>query len=213
MVALAPAETDQGRDGRTLRRQQSYDRAVDALLDLLASGNPAPTAQEIAARSGISVRTVFRLTEDIESLHAAAVARQMERTAHLYDPLPTGGNVAERIRRLVAARRAAFEAIAPVRRVGDRLAAGSPRIAEGLALHHRILRAQVAQLFARELGSLTPAQRTIALDAADVAAGWETWDQLRRSKARGAPAAAKVVTALLDGVFREPPSPPSAKAD
>jgi TetR/AcrR family transcriptional regulator, regulator of autoinduction and epiphytic fitness len=207
MVALAapvPAETDRVRDGRVLRRQQSYERAVDALLDLLVSGNPAPTAQEIAARSGISVRTVFRLTEDIESLHAAAVTRQMERTAHLYEPLPTEGTVAERIRRLVAARRAVFEAIAPVRRVGDRLAAGSPRIADGLALHHRILRAQVAQLFAGELASLPAAQRTVALDAADVAAGWETWDQLRRSK-RSASGAAKVVTALLDGLFRETP--------
>jgi IclR helix-turn-helix domain len=62
-------------DGRARRRLHSYERAVDALLDLLEAGNPAPTAQEIAARSGISVRTVFRLTEDIETLHAAAWSR------------------------------------------------------------------------------------------------------------------------------------------
>src|SRR6516162_6461394 len=78
-AADAPLE-----DGRTRRRLNSYERAVDAFLDLVESGNDAPTAQQIAERSGISVRTVFRLTEDIESLHAAGILRQMERTAHLY---------------------------------------------------------------------------------------------------------------------------------
>src|ERR1700722_20308308 len=62
-------------DGRTRRRLNSYERAVDALLDLIESGNEAPTAQQIAERSGISVRTVFRLSEDIGSLHVAAVLR------------------------------------------------------------------------------------------------------------------------------------------
>src|SRR5580698_3664901 len=85
-------------DGRNRRRANSFERAVDALLDLIESGNPSPTAQEIAGRSGVSVRTVFRLTEDIESLHAAAVMRQMERTAHLYAELPNTGNVTSRAR-------------------------------------------------------------------------------------------------------------------
>ena len=162
-------------DGRARRRLDSYERAVDALLDLLEAGNPAPTAQEIAARSGISVRTVFRLTEDIETLHAAAVTRQMERTAHLYQPL-----------------------------AADRLAAGSARIADGLALHHLVLRTQVAELFETTLASMPPSRRVVALDAADVAAGWETWDLLRRTRGLGPPAAAKVVAPLLQGVLTPP---------
>ena len=191
-------------DGRARRRLDSYERAVDALLDLLEAGNPAPTAQEIAARSGISVRTVFRLTEDIETLHAAAVTRQMERTAHLYQPLAADGPVPTRIRLLVEHRRRVFEAIAPVRRVADRLAAGSARIADGLALHHLVLRTQVAELFETTLASMPPSRRVVALDAADVAAGWETWDLLRRTRGLGPPAAAKVVATLLQGVLTPP---------
>jgi ribosomal protein RSM22 (predicted rRNA methylase) len=85
-------------DGRSRRRANSFERAVDALLDLIESGNPSPTAEDIAERSGISVRTVFRLTQDIESLHAAAVMRQMERSAHLYVKLPNTGSVTSRAR-------------------------------------------------------------------------------------------------------------------
>lgn len=210
MVALTTTQPDAERatDGRSLRRLHSYERAVDALLDLLEAGNPAPTAQDIAARSGISVRTVFRLTDDIEALHAAAVTRQMERTAHLYRPLPSDGSLAVRIRRLVEHRLTVFESIAPTRRVADRLAAGSARIADGLALQHRVLRGQVAELFADELETMSPARRAVVLDAADVAAGWGTWDQLRRTKGLAAPAAAKVVTALLEGVVCAAPAAP-----
>jgi AcrR family transcriptional regulator len=188
-------------DGRTLRRLNSYDRAVDALLDLIESGNETPTSQQIAERSGISVRTVFRLTADIESLHAAGVLRQMERTAHLYVTLPTTGSLASRLRALVKNRVTVFEAIAPVRRVGDRLAATSDLITEGLQLHHMLLRTQVAEVFEAELTRMTRSRRPTALDAIDVAAGWETWDQLRRIKGLSATESARVVELLITGAL------------
>jgi AcrR family transcriptional regulator len=203
LEALAGLETGDGEespDGRTLRRLNSFERAVDALLDLIESGNTAPTAQQIADRSGISVRTVFRLTEDIDALHGAAVHRQVARTAHLYVRLPSTGTLSSRIRALVRNRVTVFEAIAPVRRVADRLD-GSAHIAEGLQLHHLILRAQVAEVFETELAAMPRSRRADALHAIDVSAGWETWDQLRRTTGLSAPAAARIVGMLLEGVL------------
>lgn len=184
-------------DGRNRRRANSFERAVDALLDLIESGNPSPTAEDIAERSGISVRTVFRLTQDIESLHAAAVMRQMERSAHLYVELPNTGSVTSRARALVRNRSTIFEAIAPVRRVGDRLASTSPQIAEGLQVHHLVLRLQIQELFAAELRAMSRGRRATVLDAVDVAASWETWDQLRRLKGLSVAASARVVNLLV----------------
>ncbi len=196
---ITPAEIA---DGRNRRRLNSYERAVDALLDLIESGNESPTAQEIADRSGISVRTVFRLTEDIESLHAAGVLRQMERTAHLYVTLPSTGPLTTRLRNLVKNRVTVFEVIAPVRRLGDRLATTSTRITEGLELHHMMLRTQVAEVFERELKRMPRHRRATALDAIDVAAGWETWDQLRRGKGLSVTSAARVMELLIAGALR-----------
>jgi AcrR family transcriptional regulator len=212
MAAILDALTDSGPDrttevldGRSRRRLNSYERAVDALLDLIEAGQPSPTAQQIADRSGISVRTVFRLTDDLESLHAAAVQRQMERTAHLYSKaLPTTGTLAVRIRALLKNRVTIFETIAPVRRVADRLAADSARIAEGLDLHHLLLRTQVAEVFETELAAVPRARRLDTLNATDVAAGWETWDQLRRTMNLPVASAAKVVTLMLEGVLLHP---------
>jgi AcrR family transcriptional regulator len=188
-------------DGRTLRRIHSYERAVDAVLSLITEGVDAPTAQQIADRSGISLRTVFRLTDDVESLHAAAVQRQTERIASLYTELPTTGFLDERIGALVENRAALFEAITPVRRVGERLAPSSVVIAQGLARHRRMLRAQLASVFAGELSSLTDDCRGQVLHAADVAASWGTWDQLRRCSGLSRKESMRVVRRLLGGVF------------
>jgi AcrR family transcriptional regulator len=198
-VAAAGAPSE---DGRTRRRLNSFERAVDALLDLIESGNEAPTAQQIAERSGISVRTVFRLTEDIDSLHAAGILRQMERTAHLYITLPKTGPLSTRMRMLVKNRVDVFEGIAPVRRVGERMAATSTAIAEGLELHHLVLRTQVAEVFERELKTKPRHRRATALDAIDVAASWETWELLRRGKGLSVPSAARVMEVLIAGAVR-----------
>ena len=76
------------------------------------------------------------------------------------------------------------------------------RIAEGLSLHHLMLRTQVAEVFDRELKSLPRHRRTTALDAADVAAGWETWDQLRRGKGLSVTSSAQVMELLVGGALR-----------
>lgn len=188
-------------DGRTLRRLNSFDRAVDALLDLIESGHSSPTAQQIAEKSGISVRTVFRLTEDIEQLHAAAIERQIQRTAHLYVQIPATGSLSTRIRALVENRSTVFETIAPARRVAERLAESSPQITQGLAFHHDILQMQVAELFDRELSRISRVRRADALSAIDVAASWETWDHLRRIQGLSIMSSGRVVRQLIEGVL------------
>jgi AcrR family transcriptional regulator len=171
------------------------------VLDLIAEGVPSPTAQQIADRSGISIRTVFRLTEDVESLHAAAVQHQVDRIAPLFVPLPTEGSTDERIRALVANRAVIYEAIAPVRRIAERLAPGSPGIARGLEYNHRFLRSQVAEVFDTELSQMKRPLARDALDAADVASSWETWDQLRRVRKLSVEESARVVRLLLFGAL------------
>jgi TetR/AcrR family transcriptional regulator of autoinduction and epiphytic fitness len=188
-------------DGRSRRRLHSYERAVDAVLDLIEGGVASPTAQQIADRSGISIRTVFRLTDDVESLHAAAVQRQTERITALYVNLSAGGSLGERIDALVENRAIIFETIAPVRRVAERLASGSDLIADGLARHHRFLGAQIGSVFGRELAALPPPVRRDTLHAATVAASWETWDQLRRTLGLSRQASSRAMRRLLHGAL------------
>jgi TetR/AcrR family transcriptional regulator, regulator of autoinduction and epiphytic fitness len=194
-------------DGRNQRRLQSMDRAVAAVLDLIIDGVPAPTAQQIADRSGISIRTVFRLTEDVESLHAAALQLQTERVRPLYVDLPTGGALASRMKAIVENRALIYETIAPVRRVAEGLAWRSPRIAEGLAANHQFLRTQVATVFGTELSGVGGRMRMDALHAADVATSWETWEQCRRLQGLSVAESSRCVRLLLRGALQAAASP------
>ena len=62
-------------DGRVLRGEKSRESIVDALFELVGEGVLAPTAQQVAERAGVGLRSVFRHFSDMERLFAAMDAR------------------------------------------------------------------------------------------------------------------------------------------
>ncbi len=147
MARLGGTQTD----GRRARAERNRDAVVEAILDLLCEGVEYPTAEAIAERSGVSVRSVFRHFDDLESLHAAAVDRHSDRIRDLFEPPPSGGPLARRIDELAARRSRLFEAMTPVRVVGERLRGRSEVIDERLEFVRELLRSQVTTLFEPEL--------------------------------------------------------------
>jgi AcrR family transcriptional regulator len=180
-------------DGRVQRRERSKTAVVDAILDLLAEGNARPTAQQVSERSGVSMRTIFRLFDDMTSLHQAAIERQAERVMALLVPLVDAGPVADRIEALVTNRATVFEAITPVRRAAVRLAATSPNIAEGLAMAAVAFRRQVAATLRPELDGTGPA----VLETVDLVTSWEAWERLRTTQGLTVDEAVQVVGGTL----------------
>jgi AcrR family transcriptional regulator len=187
-------------DGRTLRRVRSMDAAVDAILDLLQEGSAYPTAQQVAERSGVSLRSIFRLFEDVEGLNRAAVERQAHRIAALLVELPVDGTVDARIAALVESRATVWDTIAPVRRYALRLAATSDVIATELARTQRFFRGQVRTLFAAEVKGDDD-----LLEAVDAAASWDTWELLRRGHGLSRAASSRIVTRTLSALLKESP--------
>ena len=55
-------------DGRILRSVKSQKLIVEACIELFKGGNFVPTAQLVANESGVGIRTVFRLFDDMENL-------------------------------------------------------------------------------------------------------------------------------------------------
>ena len=68
-------------DGRRKRSRTSRDSIVAAMLSLVEEGAITPSAEQVAARAQVGLRTVFRHFKDMESLYAAmtlVLARQYE---------------------------------------------------------------------------------------------------------------------------------------
>ena len=96
-------------DGRRLRSLTSQSIIVDALLVLVKKGILEPTAQQIADEAGISIRTVFRHIEDMETLLSKMNEKIELSNREMIDNFKPKGNLSERIKGLITLEAKVFE--------------------------------------------------------------------------------------------------------
>src|SRR5262245_26138191 len=161
-------------DGRTRRAQRSRDAIVDALHALVGEGVTHPTAQQVEARAGVGMRSVFRHFADMEALYAALGARVRADVRSLFAAQPAPGAVRSRLRALVGRRSALFDRIAPYKRAAVAHARRSPF----LQARHRALTALLREELRRWLPELAAAPPVVAA-ALELLTSFEAWDRLR----------------------------------
>ncbi len=66
-------------DGRRERSADSRRRILAAMIELIESGLPTPTAEMIAAKANVSLRTVFRHFDEMENLYLEIAAVVFDR--------------------------------------------------------------------------------------------------------------------------------------
>ncbi len=174
-------------DGRVQRGARNREKIVDALLACYESGSLRPSVPEIAARAGVSQRSVHNHFVDVESLRAEVAQRQWERYA------PLVGEVAS-VDELVANRVIFYEAVTPVRRAALLTVHDSPTIARNLARLDRLLRRQLEALF-MDLDNDT-------LDAIELATSWDAWNRLRGAQGCSVARARRVVERTIDSLIK-----------
>lgn len=180
-------------DGRVARGERTRRQLAEALISLLEDGVGEPTAREVSARAGVSMRLVFHHFDDMEELLRTAVGVQVERHWSRLRPVDASLPRAERVAHVVRQREALFEAISPVRRAASRVEPGSPTVTAELSKARLALRGALDKVFAAELDAAGP-QRGELLDALEAATAWEYWEQLRRRMGLGQAAARRVMT-------------------
>src|SRR5436189_4092994 len=185
-------------DGRTQRGQRNREAIIDALLACYDDGILRPSVDEVAARAGVSARSLHNHFDDVEALRAEVAQRQWERFASLVTPIDTTLPISERVEQLVAQRSAFFEGVTPVRRAALLSVADSPTIAANLARLDRTLRRQIERGFA----GLAPDQ----LDALDAITSWDAWNRLRVAQGCSVSRARRILTTttrtLVEGSAR-----------
>jgi AcrR family transcriptional regulator len=201
-LARQAATTNKIVDGRNARRDRNRELVVDAALELFNEGHLEPNALDVAERSGVSERSVFRYFEDRDALLRAAVDRHLERTNPLFEIPGLGeGPLAERIDRCVAHRMKLYGVVAPTARAAVRRAPSSPVIRNQLDTARRRLRAQLEAMFAPELAAMPAAPRRATIAVADTLFQFESVEYLREHlrlpPARAAESLRRALTALF----------------
>ena len=92
--AAPPSEAS---DGRVRRGERSRDAIVQALFELIGAGATTPTAQQVAQRAGVGLRSVFRHFRDMESLFAEVDARLLREVKPFASESPVSGALAKRV--------------------------------------------------------------------------------------------------------------------
>lgn len=186
-------------DGRTERSRRTRDAVVDALLSLHDDGDLTPTAQRVAARAGVALRTVYGHFNDMETLYAEAGERELRRLYAVADVVPDDLPLEARIEAFCRSRARVLEYLMPVMRATRLREPFSPQL---LRNRHRYIAsadAEVARVFAAELRRHPDAPAL--LDALYLATGGPAWDALRGDRAldpdRALDVMTRTVTALL----------------
>ena len=191
-------------DGRRARRDRNRDAVVEALLELYGEGNLAPSSDEIAARAGLSARSLFRYFSDVDDLTRAAVARQYERITPLARiRVDRSGPRTDRIAALAEQRARLFDAIGDTGIVSRMRAPSQPLIAAGLREARASLRDQIARLMAPELTGLDPDVAADLVAAADVVCSFEAYRLLRDDQSLPRARAVGVMVVGLSALFPE----------
>jgi TetR/AcrR family transcriptional regulator, regulator of autoinduction and epiphytic fitness len=191
-----------GGDGRASRAARTRIAVVDALLALNKKGNLRPTAREIAAEAGVSLRSIYVHFDDVESLLVAAAVRHGEHLLSLARPVPTDGPTDRRVAALVANRRTLYEAGSGVRRAALVQEPFSPALQRALEAGRKAGRAEIDSVFAPEIAA-AGADGDRLRQALSLTAASTSWDVMRRYQQMSADEAEgqlrTMLLALLEG--------------
>jgi AcrR family transcriptional regulator len=166
-------------DGRSARRERNRREIVDALLELFREGAIDASAAEVAARAGLSERSLFRYFDDVNDLYSEVCAVQFSRIqpsaviagfAH--------GSTREKVAAFVDQRIALHRTIDRVGVAARAHAHRNPVIAKQLLEARGLLRTQIETHFATELRRLDAADRRAAVAAIDLCTTFESIEML-----------------------------------
>ena len=196
---LQPGETPRTRGERTRQR------VADALIDLVAEGDPSPTAKSVAERAGVSVRLIFHHFEDMDALYRLAV--QVQATRHWADvrEVPADAPIDERVDRTIQQRGKLYETVGPVRQALVPVLSRNDEIADAVAQGELRLRGMLEATFAPELRAAGRSRKEL-LDALDAATSWEAWDRLRRRQRLPMATSRKVIARMMKSLLTGPGS-------
>ncbi|UYP18568.1 TetR/AcrR family transcriptional regulator [Rhodococcus sp. Z13] len=199
-------------DGRTARAERTRRAVIEAHVDLIRRGELKPTGAQIAAKAGVSLRSLWGHFGDLETLFEATGTELMRRLDDAYEPVDPALPLDERIDAYCRQRAELLEYIAPFARASSLRAPFSPALQRIRLRHIERAKEDTMDLFADCFEGVDPAVRRQAENAIGVATAWPMWmslrDVLRLSVPESVEVVKRAVAALLSEVSSTAPTRP-----
>ena len=167
-------------DGRSARRARNSDAVLDAVHELFVEGQHVPNIEDVAARAGVSLRSVYRYFPDSRQLMLAALVRRTQLAEPSWElPEEGRGTFEERVDHFVEHRMALYDQAAPTIRAAFALADTVPEIAEQVERRRRQIAEQARRHFAQELAEVSSEEAESRLTCVELLCQFESLDLLR----------------------------------
>ena len=182
----------QSSDGRRQRSERSQTAIIEAALALMDEGALVPTAQQIADRAGVGIRSFFRHFADMDSLFLAADEMLISSYEALFEVDNRAGTLSERVAQAIDLYGNAFDQLRPIILCTQAQLWRSPKLRENYAWHQKRLRKEL-ELWLPEVVAL-PTDRREALHAV---ASFDMWHRLREHQGLSPKASSDIVASLV----------------
>jgi TetR/AcrR family transcriptional regulator, regulator of autoinduction and epiphytic fitness len=197
-------------DGRAARSHRTRRAILDAMRALHAEGDLRPTVPRIAARAGVSLRTVWQQFADRDALLLEAVRRDREIQRSLVRRIDPDQALADRIEAFIGQRTRVLEVMTPTWRAARVHQPLSPELRRDRKKRNAGARAEVEQVFAPELRQLAPGEREQLVEGLHAITLWSFWESLRTDLELTPQAARSVLTSTFTGLLRQAGLDPQA---
>ncbi len=164
-------------DGRRARSLVSRARIIQAMVELVAAGDPNPSAAAVAERAGVGLRSVFRHFEDKDAIFREIDELLMTAYRPLLQAAYASQDWHDQLFELIDRRCAINEAAAPFRISALMRRHGSPFIAAKYRQLHAAEKDMLDAVLPEALQTSTKAGRAIL-----IACSFDSWRLLRQDE-------------------------------
>ncbi|MEO0436681.1 MAG: helix-turn-helix domain-containing protein, partial [Pseudomonadota bacterium] len=161
-------------DGRRLRSVRSRQAILRAAVELVEEKSLVPTAQQVAERAGVGIRSLFRHFEEMESLFEALDLHLRDTYESHFAQQSRSGSLEERIEGAVKAHADGYEKCSNLMLSAQALRWKSEVGRRNYARSQRLLREEL-ELWLPEVVELPHDTR----EAIDAIASFDMWHRLR----------------------------------
>ncbi len=195
---MADSQNSGAVDGRRARSERSKLSIINSALTLMEEGNLIPTAQQIADRAGVGIRSFFRHFDDMETLFATIDEQTGASTEARFLGGDRDGTREERIQHLVELRADAYDIETNKILSTTSQLWRSETLRTNYARYQRGLRKDLED-WLPEVKALGRQER----EAIDALTSFEMWHRLRYHQKLGKAAAIGVLVGLLSALVKD----------
>src|SRR5262245_53473687 len=196
-------------DGRRLRSERTRQSIMEAYIELLRERPEIPTAAQIAARAGISTRSIFERFVDLQGLSLATLDHAFAMGEAQAVARNVDGDRQTRVRSHVETRARTCEHWLPVWRVVIANLGRLNALRERVGFIRQAIVRRMELMYRPELEGLPAEERRDLLIALEAVIDFESWGRMRENHGLSFDEASSVWVRVIDRLL--PPTPPGGQ--